>query len=329
MLKSFTGHVASTSKETAARELNALIFDIQAHSVHDGPGTRTTVFLSGCPLHCIWCCNPEGLARVPVIMWKQSKCVCCGECIKACPHKAISIADDGKTLLHDRKFCDVCKTHECVEVCLHEALSLTAKYYTIDNLMEIFKRDRQFWGSHGGVTFSGGEPLFQQEFMLAILKKCREQYIHTAIETTTCVPTSYFMEAMKYVEWVFSDLKHMNPDRHRELTGVDNRLILKNTRLLAEDSDWNGFYIIRIPIIPGINDSRENITETAEFVRSCGLEAINILPFHRLGESKYRQMDQEYRFKNMKPPGEEHMNQIKKWIEKTGLVCFIGYKTPF
>ena len=311
------------------KEIRGLIFNVQAHSVHDGPGTRTTVFLNGCPLHCIWCSNPEGLFHKPVMMWSDARCVRCGKCIKACPHKAITIADDNKTLVHDRKYCDVCESHECMDVCLNEGRSINGRYYTISELMKIFHRDRQWWGSKGGVTFSGGEPLMQKEFMLSLLPKCKDAMIHVAIETTSFMPTEYFMKATSYIDWVFCDIKNMDPDKHKLFTGVDNSLILKNIKLLATDPEWKGFMIIRIPVIPKLNDSEKNIRETARFVKRCGLEAINILPFHRLGESKYRQLDQIYRLAGQEPPSAEKMWQVKKWIEDEDVMCFIGYETPF
>lgn len=308
-------------------KIRGLIFDVQGHSVHDGPGTRTTVFMSGCPLHCVWCCNPEGLFHHPVMMHKDSKCVCCGSCLKACPKGAVSIGSDGR-LEFDRAICDRCESFECVSACLHEANEISGVSYSIDDMMKIFQRDRQFWGSRGGVTFSGGEPLNQKNFILPLLKRCKESYIHVCIETTAHLPSNYFQEALRYVDWVFTDIKHFDPDEHKRLCGVDNRLILRNIRWLAE-SGWDGFVVPRIPVIPGVNDGEDNIRATARFVKDIDLEVINILPFHRLGESKYRQLGQSYRFAEQKPPERDRMEHLKSIIESEGLVCFIGYETPF
>jgi glycyl-radical enzyme activating protein len=321
-----------TSGEPKARcplgsAVQGLIFDIQGHSIHDGPGTRTTVFMSGCPLSCIWCCNPEGLHRQPVVMYKESKCVCCGKCIEACLYGAVSVSREGK-LERVRSLCNICRTYECIGACYHEAIGLSAKYYSVDDLMRVFQRDRHFWGSRGGVTFSGGEPLMQREFMTAMLKRCKEGYIHTCIETTSCLDTDYFLGIMQYVEWAFTDIKHMDPQVHRKITGVDNKLILHNIRRLVE-ADWGGFIVPRIPVVPAINDTDENIRATAQFVRSCGLELINILPFHRLGESKYRQLGQCYQLADQASPAAEQMNHLKKIIEDEGLYCFVGWETPF
>ncbi len=315
------------STECSSGEPMGLIFDVQGHSVHDGPGTRTTLFFNGCPLNCIWCCNPEGLFHKQVMMYKESKCVCCGKCIEACPHGAITVVN-GK-LKHDRNKCATCTTFECVKTCFHEGSEISGKYYSVEDLMTIFRRDRQFWGSRGGVSLSGGEPLYQKDFILKLLKECKKAYIHVAVETTSCLATDYFMEAMNYIEWVFTDIKHMDTEKHKKLTGVGNELILKNIKTLAEKEDWDGFIVPRIPIIPGKNDSEKNIRETAQFVREIGLEVINILPFHRLGESKYRQLGTTYQFAEQAPPTEAQMIRHKRIIEEEGLICFIGYETPF
>lgn len=307
--------------------LKGLIFDVQGHSVHDGPGTRTTVFLNGCPLHCIWCCNPEGLFHKPVLLYRETKCVHCGNCIATCPRQALQVDERGR-LMFDRQICDQCTSMDCVTTCYHEALTVSGRYYDLDELMGIFQRDRQYWGSRGGVTFSGGEPLMQREFILALLRKCKESRIHTCIETTACVPNDFFREVLPLVDWVFADIKHMDPEVHRELTGVDNRLILRNIREMGDES-WQGFTVIRIPVIPGCNDSEDNIRATARFVLEAGLEVINILPFHRLGESKYRQVGRTYRFAEQEPPTDDVMQRVKQIIESEGVVCFVGHQTPF
>lgn len=308
-------------------QVKGLVFSIQSYSVHDGPGSRTTIFFNDCPLRCQWCCNPEGLFPKPVMLHSTVKCVGCGACIKACPHNAVSVVD-GK-IIFDREICNKCETMECVDVCLHEGNSVSGVYYTVDELMHRLNRERPYWGDDGGVTLSGGEPLMQKDYILPLLKACKDQYIHTTIETTGCVNSDYWLQVLNYVDWVFMDVKHMDPQRHKDLTGVNNNLILKNLKLLAEKDDWQGIVVPRIPIIPGFNDGDENITATAKYIASLGLEVINILPFHKLGESKYRQLNQKYRFEQQKSPSNESMEHLKSLIEAEGLLCYIGYNTPF
>jgi pyruvate formate lyase activating enzyme len=307
-------------------EGTGLIFDIQGHSVHDGPGTRTTVFLNGCPLRCSWCCNPEGLFRRPVVMYRASKCKCCGDCIQACPSGSIQVID-GK-LIFNRKNCDACLEHECVKACLNESVVESGKYYSQADVLRILRRDRQFWGSNGGVSFSGGEPLLQSKFISSLLRECKKQEMHTCVETTSFLPTDYYLDTLAYVDWVFTDIKHMDSETHKKLTGQDNALVLHNIAALA-NADWNGVIMPRIPIIPSRNDSEENVLATVKFIKSLGLDAVNILPFHRLGESKYRQLGREYDLAEQSSPPDEKMQQLKALVESQGIYCLVGWETPF
>lgn len=309
------------------RATKGLIFDIQGHSVHDGPGTRTAVFLKGCPLSCQWCCNPEGVKRHIEMLYYESRCVHCGHCIASCPHQAISV--QGNSLHHDRSQCDTCKQMPCIDSCLHEAKCQVGKYYSVEALMRVLKRDRHFWGAKGGVTFSGGEPLLQTAFIREVLAACKREYINVCIETTSYIKPSFYLEAMRMVNWAFLDIKHMDDVRHKQKTGVSNERILNNIAALAQDPDFDGVMIIRVPVIPGFNDSEDNIRQTARFVKSIGLDAINILPFHRMGESKYRQLDRVYPYANGLPPTPEHMQRLQQVAIDEGIMCFIGYQTPF
>ena len=304
-----------------------LIFDVQAHSVHDGPGTRTTVFLNGCPLACAWCCNPEGLHRKPVVMHRDARCRQCGACLEACLRGALSRGAGG-LLAFDRSRCEACTTHECVAACYHEGNVLSGRRVTVEEIIAICQRDRQFWGSGGGVTFSGGEPLLQRDFLLALLRRCREIRINTCIETTACVPPGPFMEAAALLDWIFVDLKHMDPAAHKAMTGADHALTLGNLRLLGA-SELDCFVVVRIPVIPGWNDGEANLRATARFVRECGLEVINLLPFHRLGESKWRQVGRDYAFKDTPGMPLADLEPLAQWVREEGITCYAGWETPF
>ena len=314
-------------------EDKGLIFDIQSYSVHDGPGCRTTVFMMGCPLRCKWCANPEGWKYQGRMMHRQTKCTHesegCIRCVSRCPYQAISAGDDGKgPLVIDWSQCKKCTTFECTQACLKESLVVCGKWHSVPDLMKIFNRDRHYWGNTGGITLSGGDPVAQGKFTASLLKRCQESYIHTAIETSACFPQDQFMSVMKYVNFAFVDIKHMDPEKHRDQTGVSNEQILENVMALAGDS-WPGRLVVRTPIIPGFNDDDENIIATANFVKNAGLGEINVLPFHRLGDSKWRQCGMVYPYSEQEAPTPEKMQHIRSLVSGQGIICYTGSDTPF
>ncbi|MDA8235028.1 MAG: 4-hydroxyphenylacetate decarboxylase activase [Clostridia bacterium] len=310
-----------------------LIFDIQGFSVHDGPGCRSLVFLSGCPLRCGWCSNPEGQELRQRVMYRTSKCNYfnrnCRRCISSCPYNAVvktGVVEQPITI--DVSKCNQCGHFECTKACIYEALALAGKWMTVGELMEIIRRDMKFWGDGGGVTFTGGEPFHQHEFLLEVLKTCKAEFIHTSIETSAYVHTEKFLNLLQSVDVVFTDIKHMEPEMHLKGTGVRNDIILKNIRALAA-TDWPGLLVIRIPIIEGYNDTDENITATAEFLKEINLDIVNILPFHCMGDSKYKQLGIQYKYSDHTGPSLEKMKHVQKIFLEHNIGCFIGSNTPF
>jgi pyruvate formate lyase activating enzyme len=311
-------------------EMKGLLFDIQGYSVHDGPGCRTVCFLNGCPLSCQWCANPESWPMKKNLMFMESKCKspkACFRCGEACPKEAVRV-DEQERLLFDREKCAACSTFECVEVCYLEALKVCGRYYTAEELMKIFQRDRQFWGIQGGVTFSGGEPLVQKDFLISLLKLCKDAYIHTAIETTAYGSMETFLEVMQYIDFAFIDMKHMDRDKHKEKTGVYNDCILENIRALTK-APWQGRLVLRMPLIEGYNDDKGHMKEIIRFMKETGLIEINILPFHRMGDSKWRQMGKSYSYSDQEPTSIEKLDTIQDIFLDAGIACYIGHETAF
>ncbi len=313
-----------------AGETRGLIFDIQGHSLHDGPGTRTLVFLSGCPLRCKWCSNPEGLGLRRRLMYKPRLCKGCpGRCLPVCPAVAVARPEHGDLpVVFDRKQCDCCDTLDCMRVCFTGALETSGKWYTVDQLMRVFNRDRCYWGLHGGVTLTGGEPLLQEEFALELLARCHRDYIDTCVETSAYVSRDLLQAALPYIQWLFVDLKHMDSDQHLEATGVDNQSILDNIRWIAT-SGWPGRMVVRMPVVPGFNDGIANAQATAALLSEVGQSEINLLPFHRLGTSKYEQLGMTYAYADLTAPDQESLESLALVYRQQGIACHLGSDTPF
>ena len=318
------------------KELKGLVFDVQGYSVHDGPGCRTLVFMKGCPLRCEWCSNPEGMRVAQDILFRNMKCVNvkngCTRCIEACPHHAIvenpDRSEDAQQLLIDRSLCNICEDQKCLSVCYFEGIQACGKWRTVGELMHIFERNRHYWGERGGASFSGGEPLLQHEFMHAVFEACREAKIHTAVETTAHIQPDKFLDLMSMVDFAFIDVKHMDSARHREKTGVPNELIHSNIAALA-NTKWPGRLVLRFPVIEDYNDGDENIEAVAEFMQRLGLFEVNILPFHRLGDSKWTQLGKQYAFSQAIATPEERLLRIQDIFLGKRIACYVGSSTPF
>lgn len=299
-----------------------LIFHIIHGSFVDGYGIRTTVFLKGCPLSCMWCCNPEGQKRHAELKVSSSLCNGCGKCLQICPAAAIQISGIlGMDMLRvDRDLCTNCL--KCIDVCYTGALDSFGKYYTVDELFDIVKRDEQYYSaSGGGVTIGGGEPTLQYRFVRAFLKKCRENYIHTALDTCGYTINDEALKAMEEADLLLFDIKGIELGQHLIDTSVSNEIILRNLKHLSEIGKP---IIIRLPIIPGHTDSEENIIATARLLSGLkSIERIDLMAYHEYGTVKYGQLGKEYKL-DVEPPGEEQMNWIKETLESYGLKVQLG-----
>lgn len=295
-------------------ETKGLIFDIKRYAIHDGPGIRTTVFLKGCPARCLWCANPESQSFAPEVAFLESECIGCGRCLETCPNGAISMVEGHRFL--DRASCTACG--KCVEACPAEALELMGREVTAESLYEEISSDRPFWErSGGGLTLSGGEPLAQGGFALNFLKKCKEHHVHTAIETCLHAPKEVLESIAPYLDYVLCDMKVMDDEKHRRYTGVGNGLIKENLAFLLERP---GDVLVRMPLIPGVNDDEENLTALAAFINGHRPGAkLELLAYHRLGEGKYARLGRDYEMPETIPPTKEEVEQAEEFLTRHGL----------
>jgi pyruvate formate lyase activating enzyme len=296
-----------------------IIFDIMHFSTRDGPGIRTTVFLKGCPLQCAWCHNPESQSIKPELMLRPNLCISCEECLAACPEGAI-IKVDG-VLVTDRAKCTLCGT--CVETCTAEARQIVGKEWTVAQVMAEISKDIAFFDeSGGGVTFSGGEALLQRDFLLELLKACKEKGIHTAVDTSGFATWAVIESVRPFVDLFLYDLKSVDDRVHRAYTGVSNQLILANLRRLSE---LDHAILLRMPLIPGINDGDEAIQAAGQLAESLPhLLGFEILPYHQAGVEKYRRLDKEYNLAGLVPPAAERIESIAQALREYQLNVHVG-----
>jgi pyruvate formate lyase activating enzyme len=265
--------------------MKGLIFSVRRYSIHDGPGIRVTFFMKGCPLSCLWCHNPEGISSLPETVIQTKKV---GE------HEFRNIEEVGK-------------------------------FYSVGNLIEILDKERVFINqSKGGVTFSGGEPMMQMEFLLEALKACKASGYHTAVDTSGYTSVENYNSIIPFTDLFLFDIKHMDENSHIEFTGVSNTMILDNYLFLLKSGKD---IMVRIPVIPGFNDATEHLSELRQFLlttRTKSLKKINLLPYHKTGSSKYRRFNLRNRMEKVEPPSKDKILKLKEFFSETGIKVKIG-----
>ncbi|MBN1801971.1 MAG: glycyl-radical enzyme activating protein [Candidatus Lokiarchaeota archaeon] len=298
-----------------------LIHKVERFSLHDGPGIRTLVIMKGCPLKCSWCSSPYTQSPNPEILYIKSKCTGCGRCIETCQQSAITWDVNLSQVITDRTLCIGCG--KCVSVCLNAARELSGRSYTIQQLFQEVEKDAIFYRrSGGGITIGGGEPTLQAEFVGEFLSICQSHFFHTAMETCALTSWEKFAPLLDLLDLVYIDLKHMNDSYHIAWTGASNREILKNIRKAAQKNQ----IILRIPLIPGFNDSTENITESARFAKQLGKNIIRLelLPYHQFGIHKYEELERTYTIESIQPPSEDDMVNLQDIVRSFGIEVKIG-----
>lgn len=295
-----------------------MIFNIQKCSIHDGEGLRTLVFFKGCPLRCPWCANPESQKYQMEIMESPVRCIGCGACRDVCPEGAVR-----EDLSIDRSRCISC--FKCVEVCYAEAKKIAGKEYSIEELYHELEKDKAFYTFHdGGVTFSGGEPLTHGAYLEQIAKKCREGHINVVVESCGYAEYKTFESALPYIDAMFMDIKHIDPARHKAMTGVDNFLILENIKRIAA---YGIPITVRTPVVPGYTDNLENIQGIARFIADVpGIKDYELLAYHDFGKSKYKALGRFYELEAVRTPTDETMHALvrsaNQILEPAGKLCF-------
>ncbi|MEA4852684.1 MAG: glycyl-radical enzyme activating protein [Christensenella sp.] len=295
-------------------EPKGVIFNIQRYSLHDGNGIRTNIFFKGCPLRCKWCSNPESQKYYPEMSFREEDCMGCDKCYAVCETHALT------PRRWDRSLCIGCG--KCETVCPTGAREMMGKSMSADEVVKEVIRDRQFYRqSGGGVTFSGGEPLTQDDFAEQLAIRLKENYLHIAVETCGFVEWPKARKVLFHVDQILFDIKHMNAAKHREMTGAGNELILQNAEHAA---NLGKDMIVRVPVIGGYNADEENIEKTAQFSKKIGIKELHLLPYHRFGEAKYKKMHMVYECDDAYTPDDQTMEHLKNIVSSYGIITRIG-----
>ena len=307
--------------KSSQAKIQGLIFNIQRLAIQDGPGIRTTVFLKGCPLHCPWCSNPESIHPYPEIMLRDVRCIRCGTCVSECPMGASQIIDDRRVI--DFSLCNQCM--RCVEKCTARAIERAGQWKSVAEIIDTVIRDDGYYRSTGGgLTLSGGEPLRQWRFASELAKAAHSHGIHVALDTSGYASWKAFSAVLKHVDLVLYDIKHLDSAIHQKYTGVSNTQILSNLQTILKETNTTVW--IRIPIIPGFNQSEDAISAIGTYLHSLPrpIEKVSLLPFHQYGSGKYIALGRPYRWSDKSIVPEEEMTAYKSRLAKFNLQVEIG-----
>ena len=298
--------------------LTATVFNIQKYSIHDGPGIRTTVFLKGCPLACLWCHNPESHSTAPEIAWHKEKCIGCLTCQEACPLKAAQLTPMGIAI--DKELCNLCG--KCTTACPTLALEMIGKVMTMEEVFEEVNKDAVFYQqSGGGVTLSGGEPLSQPGFATEFLRLAKELGYHTALDTCGFAPQKVFEAVLPHTDLFLYDIKFLDDAAHKKYVQAPLTPVLRNLRYLAHK---NATIWVRVPVVPTINDSPGHMERIALFIKELGLKEVYLLPYHKMATAKYSLMHRPYALAHLEEPTAQQMQNIGDIFAGQGLAYHLG-----